>query len=96
MDYFEKLPTLQRLQAELEAQKRETENARKEYNEIRARIVEIESQLEKEQQKREETEIRLVDRQKEMQEINTQVQTAIQSALSHYCLPVSTKDKYIC
>lgn len=83
------LPYCPPLQAELDAQKMETENARKECNEIRARLFEVESQLEKERQKREETEIRLVDRQKEMQEINTQVQTAIQSALSHYCLPTT-------
>ena len=87
---------VQQLQAELEAQKRETENARKECNEIRAKLVEVESQLDEEQRKREELEARLVDRQKDMQDINSQVQTAIQSALRQYRPPVSVKDKYIC
>lgn len=86
----------QQLQDELEAQKRETENSRKECNEIRARLVEVESQLEEERGKRKETEVCLVDRQKEMQEMNSQVQAAIQSALLPYCPPVSIKNKYIC
>ncbi|KAK7247246.1 hypothetical protein RIF29_42125 [Crotalaria pallida] len=79
------------LQAELEAQKRETENSRKECNEIRARLAEVESELEEEQRKREETELCLVNRQKEMQEINNQVQTAIQSALLPFCPPVQAE-----
>jgi predicted nuclease with TOPRIM domain len=73
----------------------ETENAKNECNEIRAKLVEVESQLAEERRKREESEARLQDRQKEMQEINSQVQTAIQSALSQYFPPVSIKDKYI-
>ncbi|KAK7362097.1 hypothetical protein VNO77_04197 [Canavalia gladiata] len=77
----------QRLQAEFDAQKRETENARKECNEIRARLVEVESQLEKEQLKRKEIEACLLNRQNGIQEINSQVQTAIQSALSQYLPP---------
>jgi predicted nuclease with TOPRIM domain len=86
---------VQKLQAELDAQRMETENAKNECNEIRAKLVEVESQLAEERRKREESEARLQDRQKEMQEINNQVQTAIQSALSQYCPPVSIKDKYI-
>lgn len=86
---------VQHLQGELDAQRIETENARKECNEIRAKLVEVESQLEEERRKRKEVEARLLDRQKEMQEINNQVQTAIQSALSQYRPPVSIKDKYI-
>lgn len=82
---------VKRLQAELDAQRTETENAKKECNEIRAKLVEVESQLAEERRKREESEVRLVDRQKDMQEINIQVQTAIQSALSQYCPPVSIK-----
>ncbi|XP_058731615.1 uncharacterized protein LOC131603338 isoform X2 [Vicia villosa] len=78
---------VKRLQAELDAQRTETENAKKECNEIRAKLVEVESQLAEERRKREESEVRLVDRQKDMQEINIQVQTAIQSALSQYCPP---------
>ncbi|GAU18757.1 hypothetical protein TSUD_80460 [Trifolium subterraneum] len=78
---------VQKLQAELDAQRMETENAKKECNEIRAKLVEVESQLAEERRKREESEARLQDRQKEMQEINNQVQTAIQSALSQYCPP---------
>lgn len=87
---------VQQLQAELDAQRMETENARKECNEvkaecneIKAKLVEVESQLKEERRKREESEARLLDRKKEMQEINSQVQTAIQSALSQYCPPVS-------
>ncbi|PNY15556.1 hypothetical protein L195_g012255 [Trifolium pratense] len=78
---------VQKLEAELDAQRMETENAKKECNEIRAKLVEVESQLAEERRKREESEARLQDRQKEMQEINSQVQTAIQSALSQYCPP---------
>ncbi|WJX47365.1 hypothetical protein P8452_34063 [Trifolium repens] len=78
---------VQKLQAELDAQRMETENSKKECNEIRAKLVEVESQLAEERRKREESEARLQDRQKEMQEINSQVQTAIQSALSQYFPP---------
>ncbi|RZC12783.1 hypothetical protein D0Y65_012509 [Glycine soja] len=82
--------TIQQLQAELDAQKKETENARKECNEIRARLVEVESCLEEERLKRKEIEARLSDRQNEMQEISSQVQTTIQAALSQY-LPQKTE-----
>ncbi|KAL5053668.1 hypothetical protein RYX36_034350 [Vicia faba] len=78
---------VKRLQGELDAQRMETANIKKECKEIRAKLVEVESQLAEERQKREESEVRLVDRQKDMQEINIQVQTAIQSALSQYCPP---------
>ncbi|XP_039684911.1 uncharacterized protein [Medicago truncatula] len=76
---------VQELQAELDAQRVEAENARKECNELRAKLVEVESQLAEERRKREESEARLLYRQKDMQEINSHVQTAIQSALSQYC-----------
>ncbi|XP_047178356.1 uncharacterized protein LOC124845323 [Vigna umbellata] len=89
---------IQQLQAELDAQKRETENARKECDEIRARLVEVESHLEDERLKRIELEARLLDRQNEMQEISCQVQNTIQAALSQYLPPkseaeTSTKNK---
>lgn len=87
--------TIQQMQAELDSQKRETENARKECNEIRARLVEVESHLEDERLKRTELEARLLDRQNEMQEISSQVQNTIQAALSQYLPPVSIKDKHI-
>ncbi|KAL9329498.1 hypothetical protein ACSQ67_004501 [Phaseolus vulgaris] len=87
--------TIQQMQAELDSQKRETENARKECNEIRARLVEVESHLEDERLKRTELEARLLDRQTEMQEISSQVQNTIQAALSQYLPPVSIKDKHI-
>jgi len=86
---------IQQLQAELDAQKRETENARKECDEIRARLVEVESHLEDERLKRIELEARLLDRQNEIQEISCQVQNTIQAALSQYLPPVSVKDKHI-
>ncbi|XP_054776277.1 uncharacterized protein LOC129284820 isoform X2 [Prosopis cineraria] len=73
---------VKQLQTELEAQKKETEDAREKYNEVRAKLVEVESQLMEEHNKREELEVRLVDRQREMDEINSQVQRAIQAALS--------------
>ncbi|XP_068470231.1 uncharacterized protein [Phaseolus vulgaris] len=90
--------TIQQMQTELDAQKRETENARKECNEIRARLVEVESHLEDERLKRTELEARLLDRQNEMQEISSQVQNTIQAALSQYLPPkseaeTSTKNK---
>lgn len=81
--------TIQQMQAELDAQKRETENARKECNEIRARLVEVESHLEDERLKRTELEAHLLDRKNEMQEITSQVQNTIQAALSQYLPPVS-------
>ncbi|KAL1328863.1 uncharacterized protein LOC130967495 [Arachis stenosperma] len=84
--------TVQQLLAELEAQKRETENARKECNETRAKLVEVESQLDEERRKREEIEARLLNRQKEMQEINSQVQTAIQSAFMRYHPPTNEEE----
>ncbi|MED6106412.1 hypothetical protein PIB30_004646 [Stylosanthes scabra] len=83
---------VQQLLAELEAQKMETENARKECNETRAKVVEVESQLDEERRKREETEARLLNRQKEMQEINSQVQTAIQSAFMQYRPPTNEEE----
>ncbi|XP_061362586.1 uncharacterized protein LOC133306299 isoform X2 [Gastrolobium bilobum] len=86
----------QQLHAELEAQKRETENAKKECSELRAKLVEVESQLEEERRKREETETHRLDRQKEMDRkkemqemVNSQVQAAVQAALSQYCLPTT-------
>lgn len=87
----------QQLRAELAAQKTETENARKECDEVRAKLADVESQLEEERRKREELEVRLLDRQNEMQAINSQVQTAIQSALTQFLPvpPVSIKDKCI-
>ncbi|KAL5175479.1 hypothetical protein HKD37_08G021671 [Glycine soja] len=81
---------IQQLQAELDAQKRETENAGKECNEIKAKLVEVESCLEEERLKCKEIEARLLDRQSEMQEISSQVQTTIQAALSQY-LPQKTE-----
>nr|KYP76858.1 hypothetical protein KK1_021119 [Cajanus cajan] len=63
------------------------ENAKKECNEIRARLVEVKSHLEEERLKCKEIEARLLDRQNEMQEINCQVQAAIQAALSQYLPP---------
>lgn len=86
---------IQQLQVELDAQKRETENARKECDEIRARLVDVESHLEDERLKRIELEARLLDRQNEIQEISCQVQNTIQAALSQYLPPVSIKDKHI-
>jgi len=82
---------IQQLQAELDAQKRETENAGKECNEIKAKLVEVESCLEEERLKCKEIEARLLDRQSEMQEISSQVQTTIQAALSQYLPQVCIK-----
>lgn len=79
---------VKQLQAELEAQKRETEEARRKCNEERAKLVEVESQLVEERRKREEAEARLMDRQIEMHEISMQVQTAIQAALFQHKLPL--------
>lgn len=80
---------VKQLQTELEAQRRETEEARKNYNGVKAKLAEVESQLVEERRRREEIEDRLLDRQREMHEINSQVQTAIQTALSQHKQPVS-------
>lgn len=82
---------VQQLQAELDAQKIETKNARKECNDMRAKLIEVESQLEQEKRKREEVEARLLDRQKDLQEIKSQVQTAIQSDLPQYLQEINSQ-----
>ncbi|KAF7842439.1 putative leucine-rich repeat-containing protein [Senna tora] len=79
---------VEQLRAELEAQKKETEEAKKMCNEARAKLVEVESQLVEERQRRKEAENRLRDRQSEILQINTQVQTAIEAALSQHRLPM--------
>ena len=65
---------VQKGQAELETQKKETEEAMAKYNEVKAKLVEVESQL-----------------MREMDEINSHVQRAIQAALSQPKLLVKFK-----